>query len=174
MSIFFTQRRTNAQQGQMITLMGIMLALSVIIIGSISAEISDIDVTIPQERSKDLLSDFIHLKKAFGDALNYNIVDITYDNDITIVTAEGDLYGSSFRRPDISNAVTATAQSFRGLELLHNKVFSATYESLDYAYFTENSEHVYYARILLSLKDSTGIIIEPVVYSITFSEIPYN
>ena len=156
------------KDGQMVTLMGITLALSVIVIGTLSAEISDVDVTIPQERSNDLLSEFIHLKKAFGLALNYNLVDIKF-KDMNIVDYPGELYGPSEDSPDISNIVSETGLSFRAIELLHDKIFTATYESLDYSHLSADG-HVYYARIRLSLKDSTGLIVEPVVYSILFQE----
>ena len=154
----------------MITLMGITLSLSVIVLGALSAEISDIDITIPQERSNDLLSEFIHLKKAFGIALNYNLVDINFDPaDILDPEYTGDIYGGSHNYPDISTIVDETSESFRGLELLHDKIFSASYESLDYSHVSPEG-HVYYARIRLSLKDSTGLIVEPVVYSIICQE----
>ena len=157
-------------EGQMITLMGITLTLSVVILGSLAAEISDSDFIIPNARSDDLPSEFIHLKNAFGLALNYNLVDIGYI-EMTDVNYPGDIYGASHSYPDISTIVTQTSNSFRGIELLHDKIFSATYESIDYAYLTSDGNgHVYYARIRLALKDSTGLIVEPVIYLLTIEE----
>ena len=161
----------NKEHGQMITLMGITLTLSVVVIGAISAEVADMDKTIPQGRKNNLISEFMHLKKAFGTALNYNIVDIDYIS-IDEVKFPGDLYGPSVRYPDIGNVVDETSKSFRGIELMHDMIFTATYESLDYSHLSPEG-HVYYARVKLSLKDSTGLIVEPVIYSILVKEPTY-
>jgi len=147
--------------GQMITIMGITLALSVIIMGSLTSEISDLDVSIPQVRSSDLLSEYLHLKQCFGVALNYNLVDIDTDTLEFI----GDLYGRNQNYPKIMETVNDLSNTFRSFELGHDKIFSATYEALDYGYLTEQG-HVYQVRILLSLRDATGVLVEPVIYSI--------
>lgn len=159
----------HERNGQMITLMGVTLALSVIIMGSLAAEISDIDVTISQERSNDLLAEFVHIKKAFGMALNYNLVDINTSN----MLFEGDLYGTNQKSPNIANVVTQTSNSFRAIELRHDKIFTATHEALDYSYLSDEG-HVYNVRVRLSLKDKTGMIVEPVVYSIVCKEPQYE
>lgn len=152
---------TSDASGQMITIMAITLALSVIIMGSLTSEISDLDVTIPQIRSGDLLSEFLHLKQCFGVALNYNLVTIDEDT----LEFEGDLYGRNQRYPKIMEVVNDLSNTFRSFELQHDKIFSATYEALDYGYLTEQG-HVYHVRILLTLRDASGVLVEPVIYSI--------
>ena len=156
-------------QGQLIMLMGFTLVFAVMIIGAISSEISDIDVLVPQRRSSELVTEFIYLKDTFGTALNYQLATLKITQPSgelpTLITYEGDLYGSSVSAPLITTYVSQTSNYFRALEFTHNMVFSATYKGLDYSHRSLEGD-VYYVQVTLSLKDDTGLIIEPVVYSV--------
>lgn len=149
------------EKSQMIVLMGVTLALSVLMMGSLAAEISGLEVSMPQARTNILLPEFIHIKEAFGLALNYDLVDINSSS----LAFEGEMYGDNISFPEISIAVGKTASSFRKIELQHGRIFTATYKALDYSRITSMG-HVYHVRVRLSLKSGESMIAESVIYSI--------
>ncbi|RLF34800.1 MAG: hypothetical protein DRN08_04085 [Thermoplasmata archaeon] len=67
----------NNESGQILTLLGILLALSVFVLASMASEISDLNLVVPSERASSLLKEFNNIKDTFGLALNYNLVNIS-------------------------------------------------------------------------------------------------
>jgi len=60
-------------EGQMIVLMGFFLLVAVVVLASISADLSSIGTEVPQRHSKALLPDYISIKDKFVLSLNQNI-----------------------------------------------------------------------------------------------------
>ena len=165
-------RRTlcEDEKGQIIVLMGITLALSVLIMGSLAAEIADLDVSVPQADSTDVISEFIHLKETFGLALNCNLagVRVVYSEPEYFVFDRG-MYDEITSTPDISDVFIQTSDLFRGFEIQHNKIFTASLISLTYSNLSTEG-YVYNVYVELTLKDGNSFIKEPVSYFIVCKE----
>ena len=69
-------------RAQVITLMGAILAVSIIILAASSASLTNVGTVVPLERSYSLLPDFFEIKNEFVYALNRSIQgDAIYDDD---------------------------------------------------------------------------------------------
>jgi hypothetical protein len=64
-------------KSQMIALMGVVLAISVFLISSLAAEISNINLVASTDSSSFLPSEFTDIKETFGTTLNYNLIQIS-------------------------------------------------------------------------------------------------
>jgi len=170
-------RPSRDKQGQMIVIMGIILALSVFMIGSIAAEIANLDVVVSTESTTYLLPEFNNIKENFGIALNYNLADITINTTgigidfqwgIDLLKNESRLEGDINQ---ISNAFNQTRDEYHGLELKYGKLFDATLDRYWYSHRSQIlkgiiTNKVYYAEITLFLEDGKARVTEKVTYSI--------
>ena len=148
--------RTLDNNGQILILMGITLAISVFIISSLSAEISDLDLIVTSERSTSLLPEFTHIRGEFGTALNYNLVSIDVgDNNFFF-------YGNI---SDITDAFNQTREEFYVLELQHDTIFNAIFKDCQYFYLSSEG-HIYHVACTVSLDDGKTCITKDVVYNI--------
>jgi len=96
--------------GQMIVLMGIVLAISVFMISSLAAEIVNVNFMVTTGETSSLLTDFAGIRETFGITLNYNLVDIEIDvNDES--TLKGDI-------TSISGAFNETRYQYLNISLL--------------------------------------------------------
>lgn len=152
------KKNWNDTNGQMIVMMGVLLAISVLIISSIPSQISDVDVVISRKRSTSLLPEFIHIKEAFGRCLNYELVDITFSDDLST-----NFYGDI---RDIKEAFNRTRDSFYILELNHDTFFDAQFKNYWYVYLSPFYGYVYNVIFTLTLDNGKTSITEDVEYSI--------
>ena len=96
-------RKINGKKNraQLITIMGIILAISIFIISSLAAEIANIDFVVSSGESTSLLTEFKNVKDTFVISLNYNLIDNIYFEQNNEYKDESYLYG------DIDNLGTA-------------------------------------------------------------------
>jgi len=148
--------------GQMIILMGIIIALSVFAISSLSADIINIDTTITIERSTSLLSEFAYVKETFGKAMNYNIVNnlsnIKIDENNTLVFKGN---------PDgITENFTKTRDQLYTLELQYGNILDVKLNKCWYSNRVDKN-NIYKLEVTITLYDGSTYITEDVTYSIT-------
>ncbi len=150
---------SNSDNAQMILLMGILLAISVILISSIGADIADLDIGISTERSSSLLTEFIHIQNAFGPSFNYNLVDL----NISTIPLQVIFYGN-MTNENITEAFNKTRNKFYILELQHDILFDAYLN--DYWYTTHNIDGTltYSADVTLELDNGLTKISRDIVY----------
>ena len=150
--------------GQIIILIGVVLAASVIVIASISAEMANLRTTIPQQRVSSLLEDFRELKQTFGKSLNYNLLDhLSVDSSPTshVQPPWYSYYVGTIE--NITDAFNQTFEQFYTIEMVRGNIFSARLND----YFPTNEYGTEYAvEITLSLSDGLSCISENVTYSI--------
>ena len=147
------------KNSQMIVLMGIVLAISVFMISSLTAEITNLDTVISTERSTSLQSEFTCIKETFALSLNYNLAE-----KITMQGNELRFYGNI---DNITKAFEQTRDEYIVLELQHDILFEA--ELNDPSYWYEHpggTDYVYHVNVTLSLEDRDTRIAENVLYSI--------
>ena len=154
------KRNTN---GQILILTGITLAISIILMASIAAELANLDIIIPQKRSTSLLPEFTNIKKTFGKALNYNLLD-----EIKQDPEPGSNYWIFYG--DMANFIDTfnqTRDTFYTFELQYDNLFDATLN--DYGYIDYSNEgNIYYIDTTLTLQNGdTCITEEHVKYYIT-------
>jgi len=160
------------EKGQMIVLMGIMLAISVFVIASIPSQISDVSVVVSRERSTSILPEFIHIKEVFGKSLNYNLVHESYGGGIAFDIGSGEpvhdhLYTWFFGDIKyIENTFQETRDSFQILELNHNNFFDAQFKNYYYSHTSLFYGDIYNVGVTLTLDNGKTSITEDVEYFI--------
>jgi len=144
--------------GQMIVIMGVMMVVSIIVLASLAAEISDLDIVVSHDRALNLLDEFTSIKEAFGDSLNYDLVNVTVMRWIYRSLLFGDI-------SDIAQTFNRTRDSYFNLSLKHGLLFDAKLN--DYWYFyPANNGDVYYADVTLYLSDGKTSITQDEVFTI--------
>lgn len=146
-------RRKN--RAQMITIMGIILAISIFIISSLAAEIANIDFVVSSGESTSLSTEFKNIKDTFVVALNYNLVDIDIDG-----TNESHLSGDI---DDIGTAFNKTKDEYFTLYFQYGMLFDASLNDFWCSHYGEiQGENVvfYWVKITLSLDDGISHITE--------------
>jgi hypothetical protein len=147
----------HSESAQMITLMGVLLAISVFVIAAIPSELSDLDTIVPSERFRSILPEFAQIKDAFGVTLNYNLVDVTLNE-----------YGDSSFSGDIKtieSVVDQTKKSFQTMMMNHDMFFDAIFQKYWYSHTSDNG-NIYLVQVSLSLDDGSMSLSEEVTYSI--------
>ena len=145
--------------GQFITIMGIILAISIFIISSLAAEISNIDFVVSSGESTSLSNEFNNIKETFVVALNYNLIVLI---DIDTQTAESYLEG------DINNIGTTfnqTKDEYYALYLKHGILFDAYLNDYWYSHeeIIQGKNNVFYrVKMTLSLDDGNSFISEEI------------
>ena len=148
------------ENGQMITLMGITMVVSVFAIASIPSQLSEIDVAISRERATSLLPEFLHLKEAFGTSLNYNLLtSIGFSGSDLETTFYGNI-------STITTAFEQTKTQFYTLELQHNVFFDAQLKSYQYSHTSPLFGIIYAVDVTLNLDDEKTSITDDVEYYI--------
>ena len=145
-------RRNN--HAQLITIMGIILAISIFIISSLAAEIANIDFVVSYGESISLSDEFNNVKDTFVKALNYNLVDIT----ISTNNYESYLYGDINK---IGTVFNQTKDEYYLLYLQHGILFDAYL--IDYWYSHEEviqgeNTVFYWVKFTLTLDDGNSFI----------------
>jgi len=153
------KRPIRKNSGQMIILMGIILALAIFVMSGLSADIINLDIVISNERATSLVSEFDYIKETFGLSLNYNLI-----NNITNETGEDKLvfHGDPNTMKTVFNQ---TRDEFYALELRYGNIFDAKLNHYWYSHQTDE-KYVYYVNINLMLDDGDTYIDEDVLYSI--------
>jgi len=151
----------NQKNGQMIIIMGVVLALAIFVISSLSADIINLNVVISNERATSIVSEFNYIKEAFGTSLNYilinNVTKQTEDEESFLIF-KGDIHS-------ITKAFNQTRDMFYIINLNYSKIFDATLNKCWYSHKTDEN-HIYYVSVTLSLYDGKTHMAEDVVYSI--------
>ena len=150
----------HSESAQMITLMGVLLAISVFVISAVPTELSDLDTIVPSERFHSILPEFAQIKDVFGDALNYNLVGVTL-NEYGDASFSGDI-------KNIESVVDQTKKSFQTVVMNHDMFFDATFQDYWYSH-TSDDGNVYLVQVSLSLDDGEMLLSEDVTYSIICS-----
>jgi len=144
----------------MIVLMGLLLAISVLVISSLAAEISNLNMVTSSERSTSILTEFICIRETFGKALNHNLVDdIDYDDGELKLMFYGDFY-------NITDAFNQTRDEFYTLELQHDNLFDAIPNKYWYSHKSDDGNYVYRIDVTISLDNGNTYITEDILYSI--------
>ena len=148
------------KNSQMIVLMGLLLAISVIVISSLAAEISNLSIVVSSERSSSLVTEFICIRETFGKALNHNLVNnIDYDGELKLM-----FYGDI---DDIADAFDQTRDAFYTLELQHDNLFDVVINRQPwYADKFDGGNYVYHIDVTISLTNGNACITEDILYSI--------
>ncbi len=178
--VYFHRCLRKEREGQMIVLMGVTLAFTVLVMGSLAAEISDIDAAIPQARSNAFLSEIIHIKEIFGTALNYEFADISIvdvdgnpgTTDDNKLVYGGSMYSSLNLQFPIERSVDDISESIRNYELINGRLFKASCKSIKYSHYIPEQGYVYLITVYMELKDSETAFEGDVTYSIICTEIP--
>jgi hypothetical protein len=97
----------SRNDGQIIVLIGVVLAATVVIAAAASSYIYNIGVEVPTTRSTNLLPEFLNVKDKFGVALNYTVNRVGIDN--------------------ISDAFNETLNRFSLIEMKHGIFFDASH-----------------------------------------------
>jgi len=147
---------TTKNNAQMITLMGVMLAVSVFVISSIVAEVENIEF-ITSETQSSLTYEFNNIKETFGTTLNYNLIEITV---VAAISEECNMKGNI---NNITQAFEITRKNYTDLELKYGRIFDANLVKYWYA---NTGDGVYYVSVTLYLEDTDAYISEDVTYSI--------
>ena len=140
----------------MITLMGIILAVSVFVIASIASEMENIELIVKSDESTYLKYDFNMIKETFGTSLNYNLIDVKIDTDSDQCSMLGNIN-------NITTAFKQTLKDYYRLELSYGRIFDA---KLNRYWSVNPQKGTYYVDITLYLEDYEGFVTENVVYSI--------
>ena len=119
-------------KAQIITLMGAILAIAIIIMASISANLANLGTGVMMNRSTSLLAEFFNVKDTFAYSLNKSIDDI-WDDGLIVEKVR-----------DVSKNISR-------IEAKHGRYFSAEvldiYEPMVYAV------EIRYVRVKLTLTD---------------------
>jgi len=157
-------------EGQMIVLMGFFLLVAVVVLASISADLSSIGTEVPQRHSKALLPDYISIKDKFVLSLNQN-VDSFVNGAPTIQKEYGiDTSGLTFDEM-ISGAFDVTTDRIARLSLKQGNYFDAELIKWGYGGSVVQSDGgtgaVYNIKAILSLTDGKTSLSQNVSYLIT-------
>jgi len=151
------RKLSRKDSGQMIILMGVILALSIFVISSLAADIINLDIAISNERVASTVSEFNYIKETFGIALNYNL--------ITNISKSGNTLIFRGNISNITKAFNQTRDQFFTLELKYGNIFDAELNKYWYSHLADES-HVYHADVSLSLDDGKTYLAEDITYSI--------
>jgi len=147
------------KNSQMIVLMGLLLAISVLAMSSLATEISNLNIVVSSERSTSPLTEFICIRETFGKALNHNLVDdIEYDGKLKLM-----FYGDFY---NITDAFNQTRDEFYTLELQHDNLFDAIPNKYWYSHKSDDGNYVYRIDVTISLDNGNTYITEDILYSI--------
>ena len=144
---------------QLITIMGIILAISIFIISSLAAEIANIDFVVSSGESTSISAEFKNIKDTFIVALNYNLIE-----ELSIPTSnyESYLYG------DIDNlgpAFNQTKDEYYNLYLQHGIFFDAHLNNSWYSHeevIQGENTVFYWIKFTLTLDDGNSFIAEEI------------
>ena len=150
--------------GQMIALMGIILAISVFTISSLAAEIANIDFIVSTGGTNSLQTEFNNIKETFGITLNYNLIDINVDeNNETYF--EGNI-------DELNKAFQQTVNESYNILYKQGIVFDAILygcESSDELKIQGHNTVFYKVDITLSLDNGDSYIRDDVSYQVACS-----
>jgi hypothetical protein len=113
-------------KSQMIALMGVVLAISVFLISSLAAEISNINLVASTDSSSFLPSEFTDIKETFGTSLNYNLIQITISGDdpsIYHITEDESILAGEIN--NILDAFDQTRNEYFNISLQQGNFFDA-------------------------------------------------
>jgi hypothetical protein len=155
--------RRNDNHGQMIILMGIILALSVFTISILSADIINLESVIVSERSTSIKTEFANVKETFIRSMNYNLA-----NNVINKTLEGEVGTILIFRGEprgIDENFTKTRDQLYTLQLRYHNIFDAELNKYWYAHIT-NENRIYYVSATLSLDDGKNFISEDIIFTV--------
>lgn len=145
---------------QMLTIMGIILAISIFVISSLAAEIANIDFVVSTGESISLSTEFKNIKDTYAVALNYNLIRILIDGNESRLNGDIDY---------IIDAFNQTRDEYFILYFQHGILFDAYFN--DYWYSHEVELHgkntvFYWVEITLSIDDGDSYIAETIEHLI--------
>ena len=143
-------KNSRKNSGQMITMMGFIMVLSVVILASISSNLSNVGTSVSKIHSKALLPEFLTIRDKLALATNY------YTNNVNPKTGE---------MPDIEESFYDACNIFYDISIKHGNHFSATFNEYTPAGNTPTGA-VFYLSATISLNDGTTQISKDVVYVI--------
>ena len=147
----------NKNKAQLITIMGIILAVSIFIISSLAAEIANIDFVVTSGESTSLSTEFKNIKDTFAVSLNYNLI-----KNIKIFNNE------SYMEDDIDRLEKAfydTKCEYYNISLYHGLLFDAYLNDSWFSHeeVIQGENTVFYkVKFTLSLDDGNSFISEEI------------
>jgi hypothetical protein len=160
------RRKKIKNHAQMITLMGVVLAVSVFMISSLAAEIANIDFVVSSGSSTSIFTEFDNIKDTFGLSLNYNLIDIQIDDE-----DNSSMFGNI---EDIYSAFNQTKEDYFNITFKHDMLFDAHLNHYWYSHqkTIQNYSTVFYkVKVVIYLNDGNSNITEEVLYSIACTPI---
>jgi hypothetical protein len=156
------KKNRNNNHAQLITIMGIILAISIFIISSLAAEIANIDFVVSSGESTSLSAEFKNIRDTFVVALNYNLIDNLYIEQNNDNKDESYLYGSI---DNLGTAFNQTKDEYYFLYLQHGIFFDAQLNDSWYSHEEEIQDEnsvFYWVKFTLSLNDGNSFITEDI------------
>ncbi len=153
-----TRFRRSDDTGQMIVMMGVLLVISIVVLGSLAAEIADVDVIVSNQRSTSLLQQYLVIEEAFHRSLQYNLTSIRL-----LQGQYRTLFFGSIQ--NVTQAFNNTRDRFFIFALRYNMIFNATLNDYWYSHPANNGD-VYYVDVTLALTDGLTSIERDVLYTV--------
>jgi hypothetical protein len=160
------RRKKIKNHAQMITLMGVILAVSVFMISSLGAEIANIDFVVSSGSSISIFTEFINVKNTFDLSLNYNLADVNIDAE-----DNSSLYGNI---ENIYSAFNQTVDDYFNISFKHDLLFDAKLNHIWYSHhdIIQGYTTVFYTvEVAIYVDDGNSNITEDVRYSIACTPI---
>ena len=155
------------KNAQMITLLGIILAVSVIILSSLASEIANIDFVVSSRESTSLIKEFNTIKENFGISLNYNLDEVIIgDGNGWTIDDESYLFGDLNQ---INNAFNRTKDEYFQIFLRYGIIFDAYLNNYWFSHkqFIQNKSSIFYKlKVTLSIDNGDSYITEDILYTI--------
>ena len=145
-------RRLSRKDGQIIVLVGIVLAATVVVAAAASSYMYSVGTEVPTSRSTNILPELLNIKDKFGAALNYTVNQMGIDN--------------------ISDAFNETLYRFNLIEMKHGIFLDANHDDDWYwVYSGYGSNAAFQAEVNLTISGEyitiTKHIRYPLVVNVT-------
>jgi len=157
-------RKINGKKNhaQLITIMGIILAISIFIISSLAAEIANLDFVVSSGESTSISHEFKNIKDTFVKTLDYNLIGIDDSEKIYIFNDESYLDGNIDK---LGKAFIQTKNEYYTLYLQHGIFFDAHLNNSWFSHeeIIQGKNTVFYrVKFTLSLDDGNSFITEDI------------
>lgn len=146
------------EDAQVLIILGIILATSVIFISSLASEIANVDFVVTTETQSSLAREFSVIKESFGTTLNYNLAEPYWELSSMRSLLKGNI-------TDIENKFEQTSDEYFNVSLTHGLLFDAHLNGYASSYEENN---LYRVDVTLLLDDGHARITEDVTYYIRF------
>jgi len=127
---------------QMLIVASITISVLIVVLGVVTATLSNISVNLPRERSYAIYSDYIDFREKFGTALNQRM------NSIPVESIKDEFNNIRFEFTNIANR--------------YGYFFNAEYIGLNYDYYEDLDS----LKVILTFRSDSSGITEEVEYDV--------